>query len=283
MPAAWFARAPSLWPRPAVRAQGTAKPGIQALVLEELARINWINKSNVAALREGVIEKMELQIGMPVKKDGVIGVLHHEIAELTVKKNELQAEGDRPRGKGESPEGSRRFGRGSQHTAERSTARNGLRGRRRQGRGRAQGRRSPDQGSPREPGHRRADLDLAKHTLDEHTILAPFDGIVLKRMKHPGESVRANEAVIQLGDLSKLSADAYVPLEYAFRVKEGRSSRSSRASRRGAASRCRSRRNDSAARSPLSIRRSSRSPRRPCGSGPSLRTRGDLRPGLMVR
>jgi multidrug efflux pump subunit AcrA (membrane-fusion protein) len=66
-----------------------------------------------------------------------------------------------------------------------------------------------------------AELDLAKRTLDEHTILAPFPGLVLKRMKHPGESVRANEAVIELGDLSKLSADAYVPLEFAFRVKEG--------------------------------------------------------------
>ena len=65
--------------------------GSQALVLDELARIDWIEKSSVAALREGVIEKMELQIGMPVKKNGVIGVLHHEIAELTVRKNKLQA------------------------------------------------------------------------------------------------------------------------------------------------------------------------------------------------
>jgi multidrug efflux pump subunit AcrA (membrane-fusion protein) len=40
-------------------------------------------------------------------------------------------------------------------------------------------------------------------------------------MKNPGESVRANEAVVQLGNLSKLSANAYVPLEFAFRVKEG--------------------------------------------------------------
>ncbi len=66
-----------------------------------------------------------------------------------------------------------------------------------------------------------AELDLAKRTLDEHTIVAPFDGIVLSRKKHPGESVRANEAVIELGDLRKLAAEAYVPLDYAYRVKEG--------------------------------------------------------------
>ena len=70
-------------------------------------------------------------------------------------------------------------------------------------------------------GIAKAELELAKRTLDEHTILAPFDGIVLSRKKHPGESVRANEMVIELGDLSRLAADAYVPLEFAYRVKVG--------------------------------------------------------------
>ena len=65
--------------------------GSQALVLEDSARVEWIVRSKVAALREGVIERMELEIGMPVKKNGVIGVLHHEIAELTVKNNAFQA------------------------------------------------------------------------------------------------------------------------------------------------------------------------------------------------
>ena len=51
--------------------------------------------------------------------------------------------------------------------------------------------------------------------------MAPFDGIIIKRMKNPGESVRANEAVVELGNLNRLAADAYVPLEYAYRVKEG--------------------------------------------------------------
>src|SRR4029079_9434591 len=67
----------------------------------------------------------------------------------------------------------------------------------------------------------RADLDIARQALKEHTIVAPFDGIIIKRMKDPGESVRANEAVVQVGKLSKLCANAYVPLDYAYRVKEG--------------------------------------------------------------
>jgi multidrug efflux pump subunit AcrA (membrane-fusion protein) len=40
-------------------------------------------------------------------------------------------------------------------------------------------------------------------------------------MKNPGESVRANEAVVQVGKLSRLCANTYVPLKYAFKVKLG--------------------------------------------------------------
>ena len=118
-------------------------PGVQALVLAELARLDWIEKSDVAALREGVIEKMELQIGMPVKKGGTIGILHHEIAELTVAKNKLQAESIGPEGEGRGPEGSRRLGRRPQQAAQRAQAGHGLGRGRRQGRGRAEGRRRP--------------------------------------------------------------------------------------------------------------------------------------------
>ena len=67
----------------------------------------------------------------------------------------------------------------------------------------------------------KAELDLAEQALKEHTIVSPFDGVVIKVMKHPGESVRANEAVVEVGKLSRLCANAYVPLRFAFKVKEG--------------------------------------------------------------
>ena len=118
---------------------GAAQPpgdsGVQAIDLAELARIDWIERSDVAALREGVIENMELQIGMPVKKDGTIGVLHHEMAELTVTKNKLQAESTAPTEKAKAQKEVAAFGRGPQHAAQRSEAGHGLRRRRRQGRG----------------------------------------------------------------------------------------------------------------------------------------------------
>ena len=59
---------------------------------------------------------------MPVKKGGTIGVLHHEIAELTVAKAKLQADSTAPIEKAAGTEGRRRFGRGPQLTAQRAEA-----------------------------------------------------------------------------------------------------------------------------------------------------------------
>ena len=93
--------------------------------------------------------------------------------------------------------------------------------------------------------------------------------IVIERMKNPGESVRANEAVVRLGNIDQLRFCGYVPLEYAYRVKEGKIVEiQPRLDRRTAARRCRSSRSGSAARSPSSTPRSS-----PIGRdrGPDLR------------
>ncbi len=194
---------------------------VQSVLLDELAGVDWIEKSDVACLREGVIESMELQIGMPVKKDGTIGVLHREMAELTVRKTKLQADAVAPTAKAEAQVfvaaskvardkrlNDRKPGMVSaeevaEHEGELKVA-DAARLEAKENRGIAQ-----------------ADLDLADRTLKEHTIVAPFDGIIIKRLKHPGESVRANEAVVTLGNPNKLCANAYVPLAFAFRVKEG--------------------------------------------------------------
>jgi len=202
-------------------AQSPDNPAVQALVLDELARVDWIKKSDVAALREGVIESMELQLGMPVKGKGVIGYLHHEIAELEVAKKDLQAKAIAPEEKAKA----------QKDVALSVVARNTRLNARQKGMvsdedvAKAEGELKVAEAQLHEArenrGFAEADLSSAKRVLVEHTIVAPFDGIVLKRMKNPGEGVRANEAVIQLGDLSRLCAEAYVPLNYALQVKEG--------------------------------------------------------------
>lgn len=185
------------------------------------ATIDWIEKSAVAALREGVIEKMELQIGMLALKGKPIGQLHQEIAELTVKKAELTVKSVATEAKAEAQRqlaiaivatnqrlNSRKPGMVSLEEMRKAEAEVQVAA---EMKNEAIEKREID----------RADLELAKQALKEHTIVAPFTGIVTNRIKNPGERVGANEAVIQLGNLDKLRAWAFVPLEYAYRVKEG--------------------------------------------------------------
>ena len=75
----------------------------------------------------------------------------------------------------------------------------------RQARGRAQGRRRRrDRRPTRTARSPRPSWTWPSRPSTEHTIVAPFDGVIIKRMKNPGESVRANEAVVELGNLNKL-------------------------------------------------------------------------------
>ena len=194
---------------------------VQALVLPDLAHLDWIEKSAVAALREGVVEKMELQIGMPVKAGGTIGVLHRRFAYLTVEKAKRQAESVGPLEKAQAQE----------EVAASVVALDRRLNLRKPGMVAAEeiskheGELKAASAMIKEAEENRkiaaAELELAVQTYKEHIIEAPFDGIVTKRMKNPGESVKANDAVVELGNLGRLAADAYVPLEYAYRVKEG--------------------------------------------------------------
>jgi RND family efflux transporter MFP subunit len=198
-----------------------ADPAVTALVLDELATVDWIEKSDVAALREGVIEKMELRLGDPAFKDKPIGYLHKEYAELTVAKNKVLA----------NQTGAIEKGKAASDVAASIVARNKRLNERKPGMvsaeevAKAEGEFKLAEAQIKEAEEQReanrADLALAEQTLREHTIVAPFDGIVIKRMKNPGESVRANEAVVQIGKLSRLCANAYVPLKHAFKIKEG--------------------------------------------------------------
>jgi RND family efflux transporter MFP subunit len=192
-----------------------------ALVLDELATVDWIDKSDVAALREGVIEKMELRLGDPALMGKPIGYLHREVAELTVAKNKIQAES----------RGAIEKGKAALDVAITIVAINKRLNEKRPGMvskeemAKAEGELKVADAQILEATENQkvaqAELALAREVLKQHTIVAPFDGVVIKLYKHPGESVQANAAVVQLGKLSRLCANAYVPLRHAFKVKEG--------------------------------------------------------------
>jgi len=192
----------------------------ETLVIDD-ATVDWIEKSDVAALREGVIDRMELQIGMPVQRGKPIGYLHSEIAALNVHKAELAVKNTATEEKA----------RAQQELALTVVATNKRLNERRPGLVSIEEQRKAEaevkvatamiNEAVEKRVMDRAEEALARRALDEHTITAPFDGIVIERMKNPGESVRANEAVVRLGNLIKLRAFAYIPLDYACRVKEG--------------------------------------------------------------
>jgi RND family efflux transporter MFP subunit len=193
----------------------------ETLVLNDLAKLEWIEKADVVALREGVLESVELWPGYPVAKGGVIGTLHKETAELTVAKARIAAANRAAEEKALAQRelaltvvatnerlNQRRPGMVSQEELRKAEAEVKVAD--------AMAREAREQQQIN-----KADLDLAEQAAKEHTIQAPFDGIVVERMKNPGEGVRQNEPVVRLGNLDRLRAFAFVPLEYAYRVKTG--------------------------------------------------------------
>ena len=205
---------------PRLSAQQAPRTDPETLVVED-ARIDWIEKSAVAALCEGVIDKMELQIGYPVAKNGPIGTLRSEMAVLQVTKAQTAVEKIGPTRKAEA----------QREMAVAVVARNKRLNERIKmavsdedvAKAVAEWKVSLALVVEAEEQIKadRVEYEMAKQALEEHTIRAPFDGVVIERHKNPGEKVGQAEPVVTLGNLNKLRTYAYIPLGYAYRVKDG--------------------------------------------------------------
>ena len=193
----------------------------QTLTVDD-ATVDWFQKSNISALREGVIDRIELRIGKEVGKPGaVIGYLHKEVADLAVIEAKIQAEGVGALKKAEA----------QMKLAARVIKRNdsllakGANMVSQEEYQKAEAEFLVAEASLIEAQDTQklaiAKLESAKRAAEEHIIRAPFAGTVIEEFKHEGESVRANEAVVQIGNLDKLRVWAYIPVEYAFRVVPG--------------------------------------------------------------
>jgi len=200
--------------------RGTS-PSPETLVLDELATLEWIEKADVAALREGVIEKMELWPGYSVKKGGEIGNLHRETADLTVRKAKLAAENIAAEQKALAQ---KELALSVVATNLRlNLHRPGMVSKEEMAKAEAEVKVADAMAheAVEQRELNKADLHLAEQALDEHTIRAPIDGVVYERLKNPGESVRANEAVVRLGNLDRLRAWSYIPIQYSYSVQVG--------------------------------------------------------------
>lgn len=198
-------------------AKETARLEGESLII--LGNVDWLQKSELAALREGVLEKLELKEGMFVKKGGVIGQLHDEVAVLSATKAKITSEnvGNLERAKASQLLAKSVIARDinllkkkaipteevEKHQAELLAADAEIL--------RAQ----------EEIKINKAEYELAKRIVAEHTITAPFDGIIINVMKREQESVRSNEPVVTLGNPEIYRVTAFIPVDYAYSVKTG--------------------------------------------------------------
>jgi RND family efflux transporter MFP subunit len=183
--------------------------------------VEFIERSEVAALIEGNLEKLELDIGNYVKKGGTIGKLYSKKAALTVAKAKVAAESVGAIEKGEA----------QRENAIAVVARNQRMTKKNPGLvpqediDKANAELNVSNAMIKEAKENQAlaksEYDLAVNNLDEHSVKAPFNGVIMKVLKHPGESVNAREPVVLMGNLDKLRVFAYIPLDYVDRVGEG--------------------------------------------------------------
>lgn len=65
------------------------------------------------------------------------------------------------------------------------------------------------------------ELARAEAVLADKTLVAPFDGLVLRIHRHEGESVARVEKILQLVDISTLHAEAYLEAERLGKIRLG--------------------------------------------------------------
>jgi RND family efflux transporter MFP subunit len=191
------------------------------IIQDTEATIEFLEKSQVAPLIEGNLESVELEIGNTVEKNGTIGFLYKRKAELTLAKAVLAAKNVASIEKAVA----------QKEQAVSVVARNDRMIRRdallvpKEDQEKALADLKVAIALIKEAEEQqalaRAEVDLAQNQVDEHTIKAPFSGVILKWLKKPGESVSAREPVVEMGNLDKLRVFAYIPLENVYRVKPG--------------------------------------------------------------
>ncbi|HWE39142.1 MAG TPA: efflux RND transporter periplasmic adaptor subunit [Isosphaeraceae bacterium] len=209
--------------RPA-RAQARPAPTASAApdsTLVITGQIEWIEKSDVAALRPGKLKSIEVDTGMLVEGGKPFALLHDELAQLGVAKAELLARnvGAEMKAKAQHELAAAELARlerirksnisyvpesdYAKANAEVNVAYAMI----------------IDAREAREVA--KAELARARQELAECSILAPFDAYVIKRFKHPGESVQANEPVIRLGKLDRVRCYGLVPISDLGRLRVG--------------------------------------------------------------
>jgi RND family efflux transporter MFP subunit len=200
-------------------AQDPATSGERGTSVLVAGAIDWLEKSDISALKEGVIEHIEYQVGRKVNKGDEIGYLHSKLAELTATKAKLaagnvgeiaKANAQRKLAQTELAKfiNLEKKGRGFVSESEKAKAEADL-----------QVADALLLSANENKKINEADYQIALQALKEHKIFAPFTGVIIERMKSPEESVGAREPVVRLGRIDKMRFVGWVPLETANRLR----------------------------------------------------------------
>jgi RND family efflux transporter MFP subunit len=183
--------------------------------------IDWVQKSDVSALTEGVIHKMELRVGDTAKEGDTIGNLHAEKAKLAVAKAKVAATSVGAIQKGEAAKALAIAELARMQRANRMTPNVHSQSEIEKGEAEVKVALAQIQEAKDNQNLAKAELDIATQLLKEHTIEAPFDGIIIEQLKHPGESVRANEPVVRMAKVDVLKFFGDVPIQNSYRIRPG--------------------------------------------------------------
>ena len=183
--------------------------------------IAWINKSEVAALRPGVLESIEVNDGTPVAKGRPFAHMHSETIELTRDKAKFAAKNVGAVMKGQAQLKLAIAERARQERVMRANRSYVSDSEIQKADAEVSVAEAMVKDAEEQKALAAAELKMADQAVKEHDMVAPFDGVVIKRYKHPGESVQANEPVIQLGQNDRVRFFGFIPLSERDRVREG--------------------------------------------------------------
>lgn len=184
-------------------------------------QIQWIEKSDVAALRPGKLKSIEIDTGQIVEKGKAFARLHDELAELGVAKARLMAEN---KGAIMKAEAQHQLAAAELARLERTRAINPRfvsESDLQKANAEVNVAYAMIQDAREAQEVNKAELAKSQQELAECSIHAPFDGYVIKRYKHPGESIQANEPVIKLGKLDRVRFYGLVPISDLRRLRVG--------------------------------------------------------------
>ncbi len=204
----------------AITAASTAQvggSGGQTLVVN--GSIDWLEKSDVSALKDGVLDHIEYQIGQRVEKGAEIGGLHDELARFSELKAKIQAEN---KGEIAKAEAARGLANAEYARIQLIKIKNpNFVSKSEEDKAIAEVNAADAQKLVAQENQKvyAAEYQAAKQLTNDHKIIAPFDGVITDRMKNPGEAVHSNEAVVRVGRTDTLRFIGWIPLNEASKIK----------------------------------------------------------------